>query len=174
MSKPAYSVRLEMPGDETLIENLVKHVFGPGMTARAAYALREGVPHVPTLSFVAELERAIVGTVRLTRINWGEDVVLMLGPLAVVQVHKGLGIGKALMSAAVDQAHAEAKRGGPTAIMLVGDLEYYAPFGFKRIAPDKISLPRPADPARVLACELVPNALIHVKGTTSRISVMDD
>ena len=164
-----YAIRGETPEDAELLENLTQIVFGPGMRARAAYVLREGVDHDMDLSFVAERGGQVVGTVRLTRVNWGLEVVLMLGPLAVLPDLKGKGIGKALMQAAVEAASLKCAQGaGQKAIFLVGDLAYYGAFGFQRIAPDRVSLPRPADPMRVLACELEQGALDMLSGPITR------
>ncbi|MEP4290357.1 MAG: N-acetyltransferase, partial [Rhizobiaceae bacterium] len=148
-------VRSETPEDADCLEILTETVFGPGMRARAAYFLREGVAHEMDLSFVAQCGERVIGTVRLTKVCWGSDTVLMLGPLAVLPELKGQGIGKSLMRKAVEAAglksgggvvgHGE---GGAPLIMLVGDLDYYKNFGFVRIPPAKISLPRPADPTR--------------------------
>ena len=174
-----FTVRGETPEDADILEDLTQSVFGPGMRARAAYVLREGVEHEMDLSFVAERSGQVVGTVRLTKVNWGDggDVVLMLGPLAVLPDLKGRGIGKALMLAAVEAARNKCASGaggggdtgeGQPAIFLVGDLSYYGAFGFQRIPPDRVSLPRPADPMRVLACELKEGALATLSGPITR------
>ena len=164
-----FAVRGETPEDAYSLETLTQTVFGPGMRARAAYVLREGVDHELDLSFVAERGGQVVGTVRLTKVNWGGTVVLMLGPLAVLPQLKGKGIGKALMQAAVEAARAKCANGeGQPAIFLVGDLSYYGVFGFQRIAPDRVSLPRPADPMRVLACPLEEGALAELSGPITR------
>ena len=134
-----YTVRPESISDAAKIESLTETVFGPGMRARAAYFLREGVDHTMALSFVVESRDAVVGTVRLTPVVWGKTVVLMLGPLAVLQSLKGKGIGKLLMHTAVDAANVRAKGetelssdlGGPGAgiggLPLEGSWRFYAP-----------------------------------------------
>lgn len=165
---PTWSIRHEADSDASSIENLTKVVFGPGMFTRAAYALREGVEHELALSFVAELNGQIVGSVRLTTIMWGGKPALMLGPLGVLPYYKNLGIGKRLMETAVAEARAACSNGSPEVMMLVGDFAYYAPFGFKRIPADNISLPRAADPQRILVCELVESAAEHFKGPATR------
>jgi predicted N-acetyltransferase YhbS len=166
------TVRGELPEDADPLELLTEKVFGPGMRARAAYVLREGVDHEMDLSFVAERGGEIVGTVRLTKVNWGGDTVLMLGPLAVRQDLKGKGIGKALMAAAVEAAElkcdSDGDGGGEPAIFLVGDLPYYQAFGFVQVPPTQISLPRPADPLRILACELREGCLAELSGPVTR------
>ena len=170
MTAPDLIIRSETPEDADILETLTEIVFGPGMRARAAYFLREGVDHEMDLSFVAQIHQQIVGTVRLTKVKWGGETVLMLGPLAVLPELKSRGIGKSLMAKAVEAAGVKSTNGGAPAIILVGDLDYYNPFGFDRIAPSKISLPRPADPARILACELLPGSLEKLAGNVIRFS----
>ncbi|MFD0915780.1 GNAT family N-acetyltransferase [Pseudahrensia aquimaris] len=154
MTNPSLTIRPERLDDAPLIETITWSVFGPGMTARAAYVLREGVDHEMPLSFVAELNGAIIGTVRLTKVCIGDDIALMLGPLAVLTEHKSKGAGKLLMAEAVKASREHSRQGGPKAIMLVGDEPYYGPFGFKRVPAGSIVLPRPADPNRILVCAL--------------------
>ena len=72
------------------------------------------------------------------------------------------------MQTAVEQAREKSLMGGCPAIMLVGDLAYYQPFGFQRVSPANITLPRPADPARILACELVEGSLQSLSGAVTR------
>ncbi|MEL7229464.1 MAG: N-acetyltransferase [Pseudomonadota bacterium] len=167
MSIQNFSIRPERASDAAAIAHITATVFGPGMFTRAAYVLREGVDHDPRLSFVATPSDAEtpVASVRLTSILWGDRKALMLGPLCVLPKVKHQGLGKALMQQAVLEAQRLAEADEcPPIIMLVGDLPYYAPFGFKTVAPGKISLPRPADPARILACELLPQAASGFEG----------
>ena len=165
----SFEIRSEVPADCDAIDRLTMTVFGPGMFARAAFALREGIAPEDHLSFVACKGSEIIGSVRLTKIKWGEATVLMLGPLGVLHEYKSLGAGKALMATAVNEARERTAIGGPQAIILVGDLAYYERFGFQRIAPAKIQLPRPADPLRVLVCDLVDGASKNYSGTAARL-----
>ena len=165
MSPVSFSISPEFPADNLLIESLTQSVFGPAMLTRAAYALREGVPHEISLSFVAKISDEIVGTVRLTKILWGNKPVFMLGPLGVLPKYIAQGIGKALMNAAVDAAKTQNEL---SLIVLVGDRDYYSPFGFVPIRLGKITLPRPVDPTRILACELKSGALSGFAGMATR------
>ncbi len=49
-------------------------------------------------------------------------------------------------------------------MLLVGDEAYYGTFGFKRVDGNRIRLPGPADPKRVLMAELVPGAFDAAEG----------
>lgn len=152
--------RLEEPAHDPEIEDINAEAFGPGRFTRAAYKIREGGPHERSLSFVALHGKAVIGSVRLTRIAVGEGRGLLLGPLAVRPAYKNLGIGRKLVHIAIDAARAA----GHGVVVLVGDPPYYCPLGFRQTAPGQIDMPRPFDPLRLLACELVDGAASRLKG----------
>lgn len=138
------------------IEDINAEAFGPGRFSRAAYAIREGGPHRRDLSFVALAGRTVVASVRMTPIAAGTGRALLLGPLAVRPAFKNMGIGRKLVAMALEGA----RRDGWPLVLLVGDGPYYAPLGFSRIVPyGQLSMPRPVDPARLLACEIEEGAL---------------
>ena len=138
------------------IEDINAEAFGPGRFSRAAYSIREGGPHRRDLSFVALVDGAVVGSVRMTPIAAGKGRALLLGPLAVRPAFKNLGIGRRLVAIALEAA----RKDGCALAILVGDAPYYAPLGFSKVVSyGQLAMPRPVDPARLLACELVPCAL---------------
>lgn len=150
----------ESPAHDPEIEHINEEAFGPGRFARAAYAIREGGPHERQLSFVALRDGTVVASVRMTRVAAGSGRALLLGPLAVRPAHKNLGIGKRLVTMAVEAA----TKAGAGAVILVGDEPYYGPLGFKRITRGQIAMPRPVDLTRLLACELQPGAVAALNG----------
>ncbi len=153
--------RLERPADAAVIEALQHAAFGPGAYARAAFRVREQAPHDPALSFLTELDGALVGSVRVTPILVGETARgLLLGPLVVEPAHKGLGHGKALMRLVME----EARQAGWRFVILVGDQPYYWPFGFRPLPRGAVQMPGPVDPARFLVAELQPGAAEGLKG----------
>jgi predicted N-acetyltransferase YhbS len=160
----------EEPVHDAAIEDINKEVFGPGRFTRAAYRIREGGPHDRSLSFVALNGEHVVASVRLTPILIGTTLALLLGPLAVRPAWKNQGIGAALMRTSIEAA----RKAGHKLVILVGDEPYYAPFGFRAIAGHQIEMPAPVDPARFLACELVPRSLQNVEGKVRHASVKDD
>jgi predicted N-acetyltransferase YhbS len=164
MKIDSFTVQAEQPADDAAIEALHEISFGPGRFARAASLLREGVPHDPELSFVARSGERLIGSVRLTPIRIGGKPAILLGPLVVVPDWKGRGAGKSLMRTSI----AAAKEAGHSVILLVGDEPYYGPFGFIRLKPYQITLPAPADPARVLVCPLTDDALEGLGGAAER------
>ncbi|SHF13924.1 Predicted N-acetyltransferase YhbS [Kaistia soli DSM 19436] len=164
MKIDSFTVQAERPTDDAAIEALHEASFGPGRFSRAASLLREGVPHDPAISFIATSGLDLIGSVRLTPILIGARPAILLGPLAVVDGWKGRGAGKSLMRTAL----AAAREAGHQVVLLVGDEPYYGPFGFMRVPPYSITLPAPADPARVLACPLVEGGLDGLTGPARR------
>jgi len=65
----------------------------------------------------------------------------------------------------MERALKDAKERGHKLVVLVGDEPYYARVGFKRVPKGTIAMPGPADPARILAVELIEGALANVSGT---------
>jgi predicted N-acetyltransferase YhbS len=142
------------------IEMLAADAFGPGRFARTAFRLREHVPHRADLSFIALIgpdsaPPELAGSVILTDILIGQNPALLLGPLVVSPHHQKMGIGRELMNRSIRAA----SEGDRNLIILVGDLPYYARFGFNPVPKGQIVLPGPVDPQRLLACELEPFAL---------------
>ena len=129
MNQESILIRLENPNDGNAIENLAAEAFGPGRFARSAFRLREDIPHEEALSFVAEYEGRLIGSVRQTRILISDTPALLLGPLVVAPGYKGFGAGKLLMQKSVEASRSE----GHPWIVLVGDLPYYERFGFAAV-----------------------------------------
>ena len=116
----------------------------------------EGISHELPLSFVVEDKGDIIGTVRQTKIYISKTPIFLLGPLGVHPAYKNRGIGSDLMHKSLDAARSISDQSGmPKHVLLVGDLDYYAPFGFQPTIEGSIILPRPADPSRILVCPLV-------------------
>ncbi|MFK7902097.1 MAG: GNAT family N-acetyltransferase [Nitratireductor sp.] len=157
-------VRNATAKDFKFMDQLADEAFGPGGYTRTAFRLREGVPPMVELCFVAEFDKEIVGSVRLTPIKIGGQDSLILGPLVAAKSMQSIGIGRELMNRALSSC----KVNGHKSIILVGDLAYYKRFGFKRIKAGQISLPGPVDPARLLGLELVEGALEALSGTAQK------
>ena len=150
----------EHPDHGPLIAAITDEAVGPGRFVRAAERVREMALHDPALSFVAEHDGSIIGSVRLTPIAIGAAPSLMLGPLAVRPDYKNRGVGKALMRLA-----AEAARGsGERSVILVGDPPYYAPLGYRLLPRGSVIMPGPVDPGRLLGLELADGAVAELVG----------
>lgn len=81
---------------------------------------------IDELTFVAELDGAIVGHVMCSAATLGERGSVGLGPIAVTPALQRQGIGAALMASVI----ASADQRGDAAIVLLGDPDYYGHFGF--------------------------------------------
>jgi predicted N-acetyltransferase YhbS len=160
MNDLTFTILSESPDDAEAIERLNARTFGPGRFAKSAYRLREQVEHIPELSFTARVGTLMVGSVRLSPILIGESKALLLGPLTIEPPFRGRGIGQKLIARALE----EAKRKGHRLVVLVGDEPYYGRSGFKTAEKGRITMPGPADPARILVAELVPGAFEGVTG----------
>lgn len=147
--------------DPALVEQLLDRAFGPVRHKRTAYAIREGTEWLPALSFaVLDDKDLLVGTIQAWPValtasvgadNAGTDRVsrphplIMVGPVAISPERQGDGFGRALMAAqstALDPA-------APLPQMLIGDMSYYARFGFVE-APRGWRCPGPWEPERLL------------------------
>jgi predicted N-acetyltransferase YhbS len=155
------TIRPERPADAAAADAIVAERFGPGRYAKTAYRLREGVKPIAALSFVAEVDGRIIGTVRYWPVDIGGAAALMLGPIALVEAMQGQGIAVALMNTSLDAA----RKLGYRAVVLVGDEPYYGRVGFKRIAPSgRITMPGPVDYTRLLGLSLIEGALDAMTG----------
>ena len=150
--------------DLAAVSRLHADAFGPGRFARTAYRVREGTPVISPFCRVAMLAERPIAAVRFTPITIGGKAgALLLGPLVVDREFSGQGFGKRLIA----QAMAAAKADGVVLMLLVGDEPYYGRFGFRPVPFGQICLPGPVDPQRLLAAELVPEALAHFNGTVA-------
>lgn len=162
-----WQIRSETKADEPAVRALIARCFGPGRYAKSAYRLREGVNPEPGLSFVAVEEGVLRASLQFWSVFVGNEPVLLLGPLAVESEERGRGIGIALMTYAIE----EARRLGHRAIILVGDLPYYARVGFSSLPPGTVRMPGPVDPGRVLGLSLQDGALERLSGPVRRARV---
>ncbi|MCE1237708.1 MAG: N-acetyltransferase [Hyphomicrobiales bacterium] len=154
MTEHSPDIRPQTAADLAAIEALHEHAFGPGRHVRTASRLREGVEADPDLSLVAIVRDRLAGSVTMTPIVIGAAPALLLGPLAVDPDFEGKGVGGRLVRATLERARAAGHR----LALLVGDASYYGRFGFHRVEPDRVWLPGPVDPRRVLVAELVEGA----------------
>lgn len=131
------------------VESLLDAAFGTDRHGRTAYRVREGMGIIPELSFAAVEDGALVGSIQCWPVALAGDdgrhiPMVMVGPVAVSPARQNIGIGRALMWKAIEMAANEA-------LMLIGDPEYYAQFGFDAQATGQWRLPGPFEQRRLLA-----------------------
>lgn len=151
---PAYSIVLDAPEHADAVEALYDDVFGPGRFAKTAERLREGNSPIADASLVAIDSEGVTGVVRVWPVMVGEKGrAAFLGPIAVAERRRGNGVAFKLMERAIGVCREQ----GYPAVILVGDLDYYARFGFKPTG-DRFQLPGPVDQRRVLIRDLADRA----------------
>ena len=150
-----FAIRAERASDVVAREALLDACFGENRHMRACQRLRDGRAPAEGLALSAVAEGKLVGTVRLWHVSAGGRSALMLGPLAVDDTCRGLGVGAALMDNALELAKAR----GHGAVILLGDAPYYIRFGFSAEKTGELSLPGPFERDRLLGLELSDGAL---------------
>jgi predicted N-acetyltransferase YhbS len=150
-----FAIRSERASEFVAREALLDACFGANRHTRTCQRLRDGRAPAEGLSLSAVREGVLVGTLRLWHVSAGGTRALVLGPLAVANSCRKLGVGAALM----DHALAAAKARGHRAVILLGDAPYYARFGFSAANTGELSLPGPFERDRLLGLELFEGAL---------------
>ena len=124
-------IRSEMPQDVETIRDLTNRAFagvpyGDGSEAPIIEKLREDGDL--TISLVAEVGGVVVGHVAISPVvlTGGFSGWFGLGPIAVVPEQQGLGIGRALMEAALYKLRSLPANG----CALIGSPDLYSKFGF--------------------------------------------
>jgi predicted N-acetyltransferase YhbS len=156
-----FHLTTERPADAPAIDQLLDRAFGPGRHTKISYRYRQEAAPVGELSRVArgDDDGRLLGTIRYWNIEAGGHDTLLLGPIAVEPALKGRGIGVALMRDTLDAAAWM----NFTRVVLVGDIGYYARFGFVPAAPMGLVMPG-EKPDRLLACALAKDAFAGVTG----------
>jgi putative acetyltransferase len=161
------TVRAEGPADLPAVHRLVANAFGGEQVAALLEALRESVAWLD-LSFVAVQDTEVVGHVAFTRawVDMPDRLleVLVLSPLAVRPDRQRTGIGRTLVSRAVDLLR---DRDEPL-VFLEGDPGYYPRLGFVPggdlgFTPPSVRIPRPAFQVATLPAydETMSGALVY-------------
>src|SRR6202012_5803338 len=150
-----FAIRAEGASDVAAREALLDACFGENRHTRTCQRLRDGRAPAEGLALSAMAGGRLVGTVRVWHVSAGGIPALVLGPLAVSDACRKLGVGAALM----DHALAAASVRGHRAVLLLGDAPYYARFGFSAEKTGELALPGAFERDRLLARELVAGAL---------------
>lgn len=154
------SIRNEKTTDVTAREKLLDVAYGPSRFRKPSEKIRRGRQAADGLSLVAMDGGNIVGTVRLWHVDAGGAPALLLGPLAVHPDYRCKGLGAQLMQRAIRNARLR----GHKAVLLVGDAEYYARFGFSAGKTAALSMPGDCPAHRLLALEFAEGALAGAGG----------
>src|SRR5271155_3658124 len=94
-SAAPFAIRAERASDVVTREALLDACFGEDRHLRTCQRLRDGRAPAAGLALSAVREGRLVGTVRLWHVSAGGIPALMLGPLAVEDSCRKLGVGAA-------------------------------------------------------------------------------
>jgi len=152
---PAYEIIPDNDDHAAAVEALYDEVFGPGRFAKTAERLREGNSKIPEASLVAVDGEGVTGVVRVWPVTVaGKARAAFLGPIAVAERRRGNGVAFKLMERAIGVCREQ----GYSAVILVGDQDYYERFGFHQAGAGRFLLPGPVDQNRILIRDLSPAA----------------
>lgn len=157
-----FKISPETAADEYEVETLYDLCFAPGRTALSSYRLREGVARVAELCLLLRQAGTLQAAIRYWPVRVAGQRALLLGPIAVHPTSQGEGLGAQLMYDSLGRA----RELGWSRVLLVGDAPYYARFGFARL--DRVEMPPPTNPERVLGLELQDGAWAGIEGPVTR------
>ena len=163
MTKHDYTITAQSDSDNDAVEHLLDEAFGIARRTKPSYRLREGEKPADGLSFVARNSSGeVIGAVSFWHVHTGRDGgrALLLGPLAVLPQYQARGLGQALMAHGL----AAARKKGARLVILVGDADYYARAGFRKVPAGQLLMPGAPDPDRLLYLELEPGAIDTARG----------
>lgn len=149
-----HTIRPQSPADAAVVAQVISEAFGTDSIVAALSAALSTHPLAPQgHGFVAQTTAdGIIGHVQLSRC-WIDDerrlvAGLTLSPLSVLPGHQRRGVGTALVAAAVRAAD----QAGEPFVMLEGDPDLYARWGFRPVAAHGLTPPsRRIPPA---ACQI--------------------
>lgn len=155
-------IRPENAADHLPVEVLTRDAFWnlyrPGCDEHyTTHMIRGHEDFLPELTFVAEVDGQIVGSIMYAR-SWviaegsGKVETATFGPLCVHPAWQRRGIGTALIEHSRDMA---AQRGFP-AILILGDPHNYVKHGFRSGRDMRVSMPDGRYPLGLLVLELRP------------------
>lgn len=148
-------VRPEQPGDEAEIAAILVAAFDDATESELVARLRVSDAWVPELSLVVQQEEQLVAYALLSRATAGESNALAVGPVAVLENHRGGGLGTALVRMGLNRA----RDLGYDCAFAVGPPRFLAACGFRPAVARGLTteMPLPADVFQV--AELAPGGV---------------
>ncbi len=163
----AVSIRLESPGDAPGVRAVELAAFAGPEEADIVDRIREDAPDGWQSLVAVDADGRIVGHLLMTPCPVEDDdgstvaMVIAIGPVAVEPAVQNLGVGSALMAAAMSLAVARAV----PAIVLLGHPAYYPRFGFESARGAGLEPPAAAWPDAVWMARLLPAWTDDMAGT---------
>ena len=149
----------QTPADDAAIEVLMDGAFGKARHSRSVWLLRPGPP-VADLCLILCDSDATLASLRFWEVQLEQQVVLLLGPLAVQPDLRGRGYGQLIVAEGLSRAAAIGKW---PLVLVSGEPDYYPKFGFVPAAPYQLVWPGFVEPERLQLLELHPGALVALR-----------
>jgi putative acetyltransferase len=154
-------LRRENPEERGAVRSLNEAAFGRQDEADLVDRLRD--EGAVLASFVAELEKRIVGHILFSRMlietASGPISAVALAPMAVLPEHQRRGVGGQLIRHGLDWL----RQRGEHVVIVLGHPDYYSRFGFSSDRARSLASPFP--PEAFMALELLPGALDGIRGS---------
>ncbi|WP_453996006.1 GNAT family N-acetyltransferase [Bacillus nitroreducens] len=169
-------IKQEQVKDYKITENVVKCAFANAEHSdknehNLVCRIRNSNVFIPELSLVAMDNERIVGHILFSKVKIkNEDQVvesLALAPVSVLPEYQNQGVGKLLISKALQKA----KELRFHSVVVLGHPEYYPKFGFKKASTWGIKAPFEVPDEAFMAMELGENTLDKVSGVVEYPSV---
>jgi predicted N-acetyltransferase YhbS len=141
--------------EEREIDLLLDAAFGADRHNKTAYRLREQSTAIAPLSFAISDNHKLIASIQCWPVQIEGAKLVLVGPVAVHPAHQNAGHGRKLMQTMLEAAH----KSGDPAMVMVGDPEYYARFGFTAELTAGWELPGPWDAHRLLARNIAEHPL---------------
>lgn len=171
-------IRQEKPEDYRRVEELCRKAFWnlyfPGAEEHlVVHKLREAPDYMRELSFVLELEGKIIGAIFFTRsciVTGNEEIpTVTFGPVFIAPGYQRQGYGRILIGHAIEKA----RQAGHRAILTLGYVYHYAPYGFQSSIRYGISSEDGRYYEGLLALPLYEGALDDISGYVRFSSVFE-
>lgn len=172
-------IRNERKEDQRIVEEITREAFWnlyvPGCDEHyLVHLLRQSSDYLPELSFVAELDGRIVGSIFFSKSyiidkNGIRHEMVTFGPISVLPELHNQGIGRAL----IEYAKEAAVRQGYKAFIIYGFPGYYKRFGFRSAKDFGICSPEGKYPVAHMVLELYAGAMAGISGTAYESDLYD-
>lgn len=168
------TIRPETPADIPAIYTVNKRAFRErDAEPRLVDAIRESDAFVPGLSLVAEIDGQVVGHILFSRIHIatenGDVPAIALAPMAVLPEYHGQGIGSELVRRGLEACREQEH----SIVIVLGHPTFYPRFGFSAELAKPLECPWGDCGNAWMALELIPGALVGVRGKVVYPPVFD-
>ena len=156
-------IRNQKQSDEPVIQELIAGAFHRNTIVREVRAvdiLRKNVQWLQEFCFVAEYKKSILGVVRCFQVVLPSGTAVpMLGPIAVKEGYRCVGMGRALIEKSLS-----IMRKGEKGVLIIGDKEYYKSYGFTEKIVQGIYVQGAIKPLSFMGLEFENNILKAERG----------